>query len=32
MLKGEDQLPKIVGDVTFRNGVEVNDMPSQNAA
>ena len=31
-LKGENQLPKIVGGVTFRNGVEVIDTPAQNAA
>ena len=31
-LKGENQLPKVVGGVTFRNGVEVTDAPAQNAA
>ena len=31
-LKGENQLPKIVQGVTFRNGVEVIDTPAQNAA
>jgi transposase-like protein len=31
-LKGENQLPKVVGGVTFRNGVEVIDTPAQNAA
>ena len=31
-LKGENQLPKVVGGVTFRNGVEVADTPAQNAA
>ena len=30
-LKGENQLPKVVG-VTFRNGVEVTNTPAQNAA
>ena len=31
-LKGENQLPKVVQGVTFRNGVEVIDTPAQNAA
>jgi len=31
-LKGENQLPKIVQGVTFRNGVEVANTPAQNAA
>ena len=31
-LKGENQLPKVVGGVTFRNGVEVINTPAQNAA
>jgi len=31
-LKGENQLPKVVGGVTFRNGVEVTDAPAQHAA
>ena len=31
-LKGKNQLPKVVGGVTFRNGVEVTDTPAQNAA
>jgi putative transposase len=31
-LKGENQLPKVVGGVTFRNGVEVTNTPAQNAA
>ena len=31
-LKGEDQLPKVVQGVTFRNGVEVTNTPAQNAA
>ena len=31
-LKGEKQLPKVVQGVTFRNGVEVTDTPTQNAA
>ncbi len=31
-LKGENQLPKIVQDVTFRKGVEVLNAPPQNAA
>ena len=31
-LKGENQLPKVVQGVTFRNGVEVIDTPTQNAA
>src|SRR5271167_2686101 len=31
-LKGENQLPKVVQGVTFRNGVEVIKTPAQNAA
>ena len=31
-LKGENQLPKVVGGVTFTNGVEVINTPAQNAA
>lgn len=31
-LKGENQLPKVVAGVTFRNGVEVTDTPEQSAA
>jgi len=31
-LKGENQLPKVVRGVTFRNGVKVADTPTQNAA
>ena len=31
-LKGENQLPKVVQGVTFRNGVEVTKTPAQNAA
>ena len=31
-LKGENQLPKVVGGVTFCNGVEVTDTPAQDAA
>ena len=31
-LKGENQLPKVVGGVTFCNGVEVTDTPAQHAA
>ena len=31
-LKGENQLPKVVQGITFRNGVEVTDTPAQNAA
>ena len=31
-LKGENQLPKVVQGVTFRDGVEVTDTPAQNAA
>ena len=31
-LKGENQLPKVVQGVTFRNGVEVIDTPEQTAA
>ena len=31
-LKGENQLPKVIQGVTFRNGVEVTDTPAQNAA
>ena len=31
-LKGENQLPKVVQGVTFRNGVEVTNTPTQSAA
>jgi len=31
-LKGENQLPKVVQGVTFRNGVEVTDTPAHSAA
>ena len=31
-LKGENQLPKIVAGVTFRDGTEVTDLPSNRAA
>jgi transposase-like protein len=31
-LKGENQLPKVVAGVTFRNGIEVTDAPKQSAA
>ncbi len=31
-LKDENQLPKVVQGVTFRNGVKVTNMPAQNAA
>ena len=31
-LKGENQLPKVVAGVTFRNGIEVTDTPKQSAA
>jgi putative transposase len=31
-LKGENQLPKVVAGVTFRNGVEVANTPEQHAA
>ena len=31
-LKGENQLPKVVQGVTFRDGVEVTDTPAQHAA
>ena len=31
-LKGENQLPKVVQGITFRNGVEVIKTPAQNAA
>jgi len=31
-LKGENQLPKVVAGVTFRNGVEIINTPEQNAA
>ena len=31
-LKGENQLPKVVQGVTFRNCVEVTDTPAQSAA
>jgi transposase-like protein len=31
-LKGENQLPKVIQGVTFRDGVEVTDTPAQSAA
>jgi putative transposase len=31
-LKGENQLPKIIAGVTFRNGGEIVNTPEQNAA
>ena len=31
-LKGENQLPKVIQGVTFRNGVEVTQKPAQTAA
>ena len=31
-LQGENQLPKVVQGVTFRNGVEITDTPAQSAA
>jgi hypothetical protein len=31
-LNGENQLPKVVRGVTFRDGVEVTDTPQQTAA
>ena len=31
-LKGENQLPKVVQGVRFRNGVEVTEAPTQTAA
>ncbi len=31
-LKGENQLPKVIQGVTFRDGVEVTDTPAQTAA
>jgi putative transposase len=31
-LKGENQLPKVIQGVTFRDGVEVTNTPAQNAA
>ena len=31
-LKGENQLPKVVAGVTFRNGIEVTDASKQSAA
>ena len=31
-LKGENQLPKVVQGITFRNGVEVTETPAQSAA
>ena len=31
-LQGENQLPKVVRGVTFRDGVEVIDAPTQSAA
>jgi hypothetical protein len=30
--KGENQLPKVIQDVTFKDGVEVINTPAQNAA
>lgn len=31
-LKGENGVPTVIGDVTFRNGVEVTNTPAQTAA
>jgi len=31
-LKGENQLPKVIAGVTFRNGVEIINTPEQSAA
>lgn len=31
-LKGDNQLPKVVQGVSFRNGVEITSTPAQNAA
>jgi hypothetical protein len=31
-LKGENQLPKVIQGVTFRDGVEVAETPQQTAA
>ena len=31
-LKGENQLPKVIQGVTFKDGVEVINTPAQNAA
>jgi hypothetical protein len=31
-LKGENQLPKVIQGVTFKNGVEVIHTPAQHAA
>ncbi|HYO33626.1 MAG TPA: IS256 family transposase [Nocardioidaceae bacterium] len=31
-LKGENQLPKLIQGITFRNGIEVSNTPAQNAA
>ena len=31
-LKGENQLPKVIQGVTFKNGVEVSNTPAQHAA
>ena len=31
-LKGENQVPKVIAGVTFRNRVEVTDTPKQSAA
>lgn len=31
-LQGENQLPKVIQGVTFRNGIEVTEPASQNAA
>ena len=31
-LKGENQLPKLIQGVTFKNGIEISNTPAQNAA
>ncbi len=31
-LKGENQLPKVVKNVKFQNGIEVMEMPAHHAA
>jgi hypothetical protein len=31
-LKGENQLPKVIHGVTFKNGVEVSNTPAQHVA
>ena len=31
-LKGENQVPKVIQGIMFRNGVEVTDTPAQSAA